>query len=104
MENIKNKFVELGNYLILHCDKSKDEYYYNIKGSLIDLPDYLIPQVLNSLREENENENVDDDTQGVSSKKSQLNEWAFVYGLDLSNNEIKNKTLEYLNELLEFKK
>ena len=97
MENIKNKLVELGNYLILHCDKSKDEYYYNIKGSLIDLPDFLIPQVLNTLREENENENVED-------RKSQLNEWAFVYGLDLSNVEIKNKTLEYLNELLEFKK
>lgn len=97
MENIKNKLVELGNYLILHCDKSNEEYYYNIKGSLIDLPDFLIPQVLNTLREENENENVD-------GKKSQLVEWAIVYGLDLSNEEVKNKTLEYLNELLEFKK
>ena len=99
MENIKNKLVELGNYLISVCDKSKDEYYYNIKGSLIDLPEFLIPQVLNSIREENENEN-----ENIDDKKSQLNEWAFVYGLDLSNEEVKNKTLEYLNELLEFKK
>jgi len=96
MENIKNKLIELGNYLISICDKSNEEYYYNIKGSLIDLPDFLIPQVLNSLREENENENIDD-------KKSQLNEWAFVYGVDLSDLEIKNKLLEYLNELLEYK-
>ena len=93
MENIKNKFVELGNYLISVCDKSNEEYYYNIKGSLIDLPEFLIPQVLNTLREENENED-----------KSQLTEWAFVYGLDLSNEEIKNKTLDFLNQLLEYKK
>lgn len=97
MENIHNKLVELGNYLISVCDKSNEEYYYNIKGSLIDLPEFLIPQVLNSIREENENENID-------GKKSQLNEWAFVYGLDLSNEEVKNKTLEYLNELLSYKK
>ena len=97
MENIKNKLIELGNYLISVCDKSNEEYYYNIKGSLIDLPEFLIPQVLNSLREENESENVE-------GNKSLLNEWAFVYGVDLSNEEVKNKLLEYLNELLEFKK
>ena len=57
MENIKNKLIELGNYLIENCDKSNEEYYYNIKG-LIDLPEFLCPQVLNSLREENDNENV----------------------------------------------
>ena len=96
MENIKNKFVELGNYLILHCDKSKDEYYYNIKGSLIDLPDFLIPQVLNSMRPEDESENVDD-------KKSQLAEWSSVYGINLFNVEVKNKVNEYLNELLSYK-
>jgi hypothetical protein len=101
MENIKNKLIELGNYLIIHCDKSKEEYYYNIKGSLIDLPDFLIPQVLNSLRVENETENqtiIENEVEVV--KRSQLNEWGSVYGVDLSNEEVKNKLLEYLNELL----
>ena len=97
MENIKNKLIELGNYLISVCDKSNKEYYYNISGSLINLPEFLIPQVLNTLREDNENE-----IEVVS--KSQLNEWALVYGIDLSNIEVKNKLNEYLNELLEFKK
>jgi hypothetical protein len=98
MENIKNKLVELGNYLISVCDKSKEEYYYNIKGSLIDLPEFLIPQVLNSLRVENEDENqtvIENEVEVI--KKSQLYEWAFVYGVDLSKEEVKNKLLEYLN-------
>ena len=97
MENINNKLKELGNYLISVCDKSNEEYYYNIKGSLIDLPEFLIPQVLNVLRPEDENENVD-------GKKSQLGEWSYVYSVDLSNLEVKNKLNEYLNELLEYKK
>ena len=54
MENIKNQLIELGNYLITVCDKSNEEYYYNIKGSLIDVPDFLIPQVIRSFREEKE--------------------------------------------------
>ena len=98
MENIKNKLIELGNYLIENCDKSKDEYYYNIKGSLIDLPEFLIPQVLNVLREENDNENqivIENEVEVI--KKSQLYEWAFIYGVDLSKEEVKNKLLEYLN-------
>ena len=41
MENIKNKLIELGNYLISVCDKSKEQYYYNIKGKLIDLPEFF---------------------------------------------------------------
>ena len=101
MENIKNKLVELGNYLIENCDKSNEEYYYNIKGSLVDLPEFLIPQVLNSLREENDNENIENEVEVI--KKSKLNEWAFIYGVDLSNEEVKNKLLEYLNQLLELK-
>jgi hypothetical protein len=99
------KLREFGNYLLSLCDKSNEVYYYNIKGSLIDLPEFLLKQVLNSLREENENENqtvIENEIEVV--KKSQLNEWAFVYGIDLSKIEIKNKLLEYLNELLEFKK
>ena len=36
-------------------------------------------------------------------KKSQLNEWAFIYGLDLSNEEVKNNLNNYLNELLMYK-
>ena len=105
MEIIKNKLIELGNYLISVCDKSNEEYYYNIKGSLIDLPEFLIPQVLNSLREENETENqivIENEIEVI--KRSQLNEWAVVYGIDYSNVEVNNKLLEYLNELLEFKK
>ena len=96
MENIKNKLIELGNYLLENYDKSNEEFYYNIKG-LIDLPEFLIPQVLNLLREENEDENID-------GKKSQLGEWIYVYGVDLIDEEVKNKLLEYLNELLELKK
>ena len=72
---------------------------------MIDLPDFLIPQVLNSLRVENETENqtvIENEVEVV--KISQLNEWGSVYGVDLSNEEVKNKLLEYLNELLEFKK
>ena len=105
MENIKNKLIELGNYLIENCDKTNEEYYYNIKGSLIDLPEFLIPQVLNVLREENDNENqivIENEVEVI--KKSQLYEWAFIYGVDLSNEEVKNKVLEYLIELLEYKK
>ncbi len=101
MENIKNKLIELGNYLIENCDKSNKEYYYNINGTLINLPEFLIPQVLNLLREENDNENktvIENEIELV--KKSQLNEWAFIYGIDLSNLEVKNKLNEYLNELL----
>jgi len=64
---------------------------------LIDLPEFLIPQVLNTLREENESENVED-------KKSQLFEWSYIYGIDISNEEVKNKLNKYLIELLEFKK
>jgi len=76
---------------------------------LIDLPEFLIPQVLNILRPENENENVnitklDENNVEINIvKKSQLNEWAFVYGLDLSDEEVKNNVLEYLNELLSYK-
>ena len=105
MENIKNKLIELGNYLIKNYDKSNEKYYYNIKGTLIDLPEFLIPQVLNLLREENDNENqtvIENEIEVV--KKSQLFEWSYIYGIDLSNLEVKNKLNEYLNELLEFKK
>jgi hypothetical protein len=96
MENVHNKLKELGNYLLSVCDKSDEEYFYNIKGTLIDLPEFLCKQVLNVLRPEDENENVDN-------KKSQLNEWALIYGLDLSNKEVKNKVLEHLNILLKIK-
>ena len=98
MINIKNKLIELGNYLIENCDKSNEEYYYNIKGSLIDLPEFLIPQVLNSLRPEDDNENQIITENGVEViKRSILYEWSYVYGVDLANIEVKNKLLEYLN-------
>jgi hypothetical protein len=104
MQNISYLLKELGNYLISVCDKNKQEYYYNIKGSLIDLPEYIIPQVLSTLRPENENENQIVIENGVEVvKKSQLNEWAFIYGLDLSNEEVKNNLNNYLNELLMYK-
>ena len=99
------KLREFDNYLISVCDKSNEEYYYNIKGSLIDVPEYLLKQVLNSLREENEAENkivIENEVEVI--KKSQLKEFEYIYGLDLSNEEVKNKVLEYLNILLEYKK
>ena len=105
MENIHNKLKNLGKYLTSVCNNTNQEYYYNIKGSLIDLPEFLIPQVLNSLRPENENENqiiIENEVEVVN--RSQLNEWAFVYGVDLSIEEVKNTLLIYLNELLEFKR
>ena len=42
MENIKNKLIELGNYLLENYDKSNEEFYFNIKGSLIDVPEFLV--------------------------------------------------------------
>jgi hypothetical protein len=101
---MENKLREFGNYLISVYDNSKEEYYYNIKGSLIDVPDYLIPQVLKSFREEDEAENqiiIENEVEVV--KKSQLKEFEFVYGIDVNNEEVKNKVLEYLNELLQYK-
>ena len=98
------KLREFGNYLLSVCDKSNEEYYYNINGTLINLPEFLLKQVINSFREENEAENqivVENEVEVV--KKSQLKEWEYIYGLDLSNEEVKNKVLEYLNELLEYK-
>ena len=98
------KLIEFGNYLISVCDKSNEKYYYNIKGSLIDVPEFLLKQVLNSFREENEAENqivIENEVEVI--KKSQLKEWEYVYGVDLSNEEIKNKVLEYLNDLLQIK-
>ncbi len=105
MNTIHNKLKYLGKYLLSVCDKSNEEYYYNIKGSLIELPEFLIPQVLNSLRPEDETENqtvIENEIEVV--KKSQLNEWAYIYGLDLSNQEVKNTLNVYLNELLELRK
>ena len=104
------KIREFGNYLLTVYDKSNEEYYYNIKGSLIDVPDFLIPQVLRSLRPEDENENKsvveldENNVEKIVHKKSQLYEFAFIFGIDYSNTEVKNKVLEYLNELLECKK
>ena len=104
---MENKLRELGNYLLTVYDKSNEEYYYNIKGSLIDVPEFLIPQVLRSLRLEDENENKsvveldENNVEKIVHKKSQLNEIAFIFGIDYSNTEVKNKVLEYLNELLE---
>ena len=106
---MENKLREFGNYLLTIYDKSNEEYYYNIKGSLIDVPDYLIPQVLKSLREEKEDENksvVEIDENNVEqniNKKSQLSEWAYVYGLNLNDQEVKEKLNEYLNDLLLYK-
>lgn len=91
-----NKVREFGNYLLTIYDQSNEEFYYNIKGSLIDVPEFLIPQVLRSFRQEDDTENTDD-------TKSQLYEWGFVYGLDLNNDEIKTKLLEYLNDFLNIK-
>ena len=104
MNIIHNKLKDLGKYLLSVCDNTNQEFIYNIKGSFIELPEFLIPQVLNSLRPEDETENVDEDTTlGIPKRRSQLNEWAFVYAVDLSNQEVKNTLNIYLNELLGFK-
>lgn len=106
---MENKLREFGNYLLSVYDKSNQEALLNINGTLINLPDFLIPQVIKSFREEDESENksvieLDDNKNEVIVKKhSQLSELAFVYGLDYSNIEVKNKVLEYLNQLLVFK-
>ncbi len=101
---MESKLREFGNYLLSVCDENNKDCYYNIKGTLIDVPDYLIPQVIKSFREEDDNENqiiVENDVEII--KRSQLKEWEYVYGIDLSNVEVKNKVLEYLNELLTFR-
>ena len=106
MENLLREF---GNYLLSVYDQSNQEFYYNIKGTLIDVPEFLIPQVLRSFREEKEEENQsvieldENKNEIIVHKKSQLSELAFVYGLDYSNIEVKDKVLEYLNQLLVFK-
>ncbi len=98
------KLREFGNYLLSVYDKSNEEALLNINGTLINLPEFLLKQVLNSFREENEDENkivIENELEVI--KKSQLSELADIYGLDLSNEEVKNKVLEYLNDLLQIK-
>ena len=103
------KIREFGNYLLTVYDKSNEDALLNIKGTLIDVPDFLIPQVLRSLRQEDENENKsvveldENNVEKIVHKKSQLYEFAFIFGLDYSNTDVKNKVLEYLNIFLEMK-
>ena len=106
MENLVREF---GNYLLSVYDQSNQEALLNINGTLINLPEFLIPQVIKSFREEKEDENqsvieLDENKNEIIVKKhSQLSELASVYGLDYSNIEVKNKVLEYLNQLLVYK-
>jgi hypothetical protein len=103
------KLREFGNYLVSVYDQSNQDALLNINGTLINLPEFLIPQVIKSFREEKEEENqsvieLDENKNEIIVKKhSQLNELASVYGLDYSNIEVKNKVLEYLNQLLVYK-
>ncbi len=103
MENLVRGF---GNYLLSVYDQSNQEALININGTLINLPEFLIPQVIKSFREEKEEENQsvieldENKNEVIVHKKSQLSELATVYGLDISNLEIKNKVLDYLNQLL----
>ena len=40
---MENKLREFGNYLLSVYDKSNEEALLNINGTLINLPDFLIP-------------------------------------------------------------
>ena len=96
MENLVNKVNEFRDYCLSIYDTSNEEALININGLLVNSPDFIKAQFVRSLRAEDENENVD-------GKISQLKEFEHIFGLDLNNVEVKNKVLEYLNQLLEFK-
>ncbi len=104
MENLVNKVNEFSNYLLTVYDKSNNDALININGVLVNSPDFNKKQFISSLRVENENENqtiIENEIEII--KRSQLKEFEFIFGLDLSNEEVKNKVLEYLNNLLELK-
>lgn len=97
---MENKVIEFGNYLLsINIDETKKMY---IEGSIINHPDKLL--LIKLFREEDESENkivIENDVE--VNKYSQVNQ--FINDLGLINNEdTKNKILEYLNSLLEYKK
>ena len=97
---MENKVIEFGNYLLsINIDETKKMY---IEGSIINHPDKLL--LIKLFREEDESENkIDIENDVEVNKYSQVNQ--FINDLGLINNEdTKNKVLEYLNILLEYKK
>ena len=91
--NLNSFLSGSSTFLISIYDKSNDEALLNINGILVNSPDFIKAQFVRSLRVEDENENVDN-------KRSQLKEFEYIFGLDLNNVEVKNKLLEYLNDLI----
>jgi hypothetical protein len=106
MENIVKKFRELGDYMYLVNENKEKEYL--IKAILFnDDINYLL-YLLKLFRPEDENENqsiIELDENNVEKtviKYSQVNELINTFGL-INNEEVKNKILEYLNDLLLYK-
>ena len=96
---MENKVLEFGNYLLsINNDETKKIL---IEGSIINHPNKL--SLINMFRAEDENENKKVVENDIEVKYySQVNEFIDVFGLE-NNEEVKNKVLEYLNDLLQYK-
>ena len=105
MESLFNEFVDY-----LQSNSISDEGKRNIKGILIESPDFIKVNFVRFLRPDNETENksiVEKDISGnevIIHRYSQINELLKSFGLPNDNNDVKIKLNEYLNQFLEFQK
>ena len=108
MENLINIINQFSNFLLENNIIEEKKHY--IYGFFIDSPYFTRVNFIKSLREENDLDNktvveLNDKNEEITViKYSQVNELIDLFGLKKEDEEVKNKVLEYLNILLEYKK